>query len=760
MKRLLLISALFFSLVARAGDGNPLPSRGSVRIPVIVLEFSDVKLSLDDPAGHFSKMLGEKGYSEYGATGSVKDYFLENSHGFFNPEFDVYGPVTLDKKMSAYGKDIMKNGVRVDDTAPEKALLDACKLLDETVDFSVYDNDGDGIIDLCIFYFAGYDQAEGGPADAIWSHHWDAGEDVVEDSVFDGVRVGPYFCASELKDGKGSQPTGIGSSCHELAHALGLPDFYDVNGASDGLAGGLYGFSLMGNGLYNNGGRTPPYLNAVELELLGWMEEIPLIEEGEVILRPIYEGGAYRIPTATEGEYFVIESRDGSGWDAPLPAGLVIYHADRSSREVGGTKAFILWDNWRESNAINNIGSHPCFYLIPSSDPSSLNYPSAFNPSSLVFPGTSGRLWYDPLDWEGQHGTFQITNIRLSGHEALFTVLKDAGANVNGTVVSSEGKTLSGVTVSASGAKSVNTNAAGFFTFPTEENAGALELTFSKSGYDTVNETFTIPEGERSVCRVVVLHTPGEAKSELLMKYDPSMTSGYYPSADVIGAVRFSAAELSSLAGRQIRTIDCYPFISSAEGVGKMYVTVDFGPVRVLSLKVENPNLGEFKLVSIDISDENIRIPEGLDIYVGYGFSGAGENSPIGVVYPGEKGNSWWSPFSLEQSTWMEMYSATLGKHMDVMLSTTAKEAPANSLPEMGYTCIDTGKGSYSAGEMYTPALILPPGIEADGVEWKWDGSRLTTMPFRLMAGDHLLEALVNYRDGRQEKLSLTLKVN
>ena len=40
-------------------------------------------------------MLNEEGFSRYGATGSARDYFMASSGGQFNPQFDVYGPVTL-----------------------------------------------------------------------------------------------------------------------------------------------------------------------------------------------------------------------------------------------------------------------------------------------------------------------------------------------------------------------------------------------------------------------------------------------------------------------------------------------------------------------------------------------------------------------------------------------------------------------------------------------------------------------------------------
>ena len=84
-------------------DKEIIPRRGEVHIPVILLEFADVPLTLETPLEHFQDMLNLPGYSENGATGSVRDYFLENSDNQFQPVFDVFGPVKLEKKMAFYG---------------------------------------------------------------------------------------------------------------------------------------------------------------------------------------------------------------------------------------------------------------------------------------------------------------------------------------------------------------------------------------------------------------------------------------------------------------------------------------------------------------------------------------------------------------------------------------------------------------------------------------------------------------------------------
>lgn len=758
-----IIAALLLLQATSLQGQSILPGRGEVRIPVILIEFSDVPFILEEPLAHFQDLLSKPGYQENGATGSVRDYFMDNSLGEFQPVFDVFGPVKLEKKMAFYGKDVYKEGER-DDSAPEKALLEACALLEDQIDFSAYDLNEDGFVDLCIFFYAGYDQAAGASPDAIWSHHWNIQESSSEadrNSTFDQMLLDAYFCSAELDAKEGARPNGIGSFCHELGHALGLPDFYDVNAATDGMAGGLYDFSLMCRGLYNNEGRTPPYLNAVERTLLGWQADIPELPEGEVVLGPVQKQQAYRISTATEGEFFLLETRDGTAWDAPLPEGLLVYHVDQSEREVGQVSALDLWKDWRKYNSLNNLGSHPCFYIIPSANPSSLNYGQAYNASSLVFPGASRQYAYEPVDWEGEYVGVQIACIESENGISRFRVLKEAGANLNGLVRNSAGKPVADVAIGLEGSEeSVKTGTDGFFLLPIE-GEGPFTLTASKNGYLDASVPVTLKEGTRSGSVFILLNTPGEAAHTTLEKYDPSKESGSFFQSAAIGAVHFSAEELCELGGRQITQVVCYPHIlSQGEGLGDMYVTVDFGPVRVLNKKVENPALGEFRRVSIDLTEENLRIPEGIDIYIGYGFEKADGNYPLSVVYPGGRGNCYWSEFSLEHSSWSELKSASLGQYLDLMLSADAREVPAQSLDQMGYVCIDTGKGSLYAGDSFTPALKVPAHVSIREVEWSWDSTVLKTPSFVLVRGFHLLSANILYEDGRREKLQMEVKVN
>lgn len=408
---------------------------GQKHFCLILVEFKDKSFTISDPQQAISNMLNQQGYQDNGATGSARDYYYQNSHGAFEPVFDVYGPVTLSNNVSYYGG----NDSQGNDKNPDKALIEAVKALDSQINFADYDLDNDSYVDLVYWIYAGKGEADGGATSTIWPHQWSltgAGNSPV---TLDGKKVNKYACGSEL-DGSGDME-GIGTICHEFGHAMGLPDFYDTDYATNGQAGGLYAFSLMDMGSYNNSGRTPPYFNIEERIMLGWLEEsaiLPITSNGTYTLPSVNEDIAYKIPTDTEGEYFLLECRDGSGWDAQIygAVGLVVYHVDKSSRMVslGSTSvsAYNLWNNWESYNAINENGSHPCFYVIPAVDQDnllfahSLYYGNYYMDSKrhpeMTFPGSKSVTSYTAKSWNGVETEIQLSEISYSGGKLTFTV--------------------------------------------------------------------------------------------------------------------------------------------------------------------------------------------------------------------------------------------------------------------------------------------------------------------------------------------------
>ena len=88
---------------ARRASGSPI-AIGKKHFLVILVEFSNKQFSTcQDPNAAFTALLNEPGYSVNGGTGSARDYYYDNSHGVFEPIFDVYGPVKMDTTYAYYG---------------------------------------------------------------------------------------------------------------------------------------------------------------------------------------------------------------------------------------------------------------------------------------------------------------------------------------------------------------------------------------------------------------------------------------------------------------------------------------------------------------------------------------------------------------------------------------------------------------------------------------------------------------------------------
>lgn len=377
---------------------------------VILVEFSDLSFKQENPRQAFSDMLNQEGYSEYGGTGSARDFYYDNSNHRFEPIFDVYGPVKVSKGYAYYGRNV--NG---DDQHPAEAVAEACTLLDEEIDFSQYDADGNGEVDMVFMYYAGYGEADTAISDTIWPHmYWLSYYQT--HLVLDGLKIDTYACSNELAGGgkwKG-ELDGIGPVCHEFGHTLGLPDFYDTDYSTNGNAGALYSFSLMDSGSYNNDHRTPPYFSFVERAMLGWVDESDFLEfdrSGAYSIPSVSQDVAYRTFTDKDGEFFVYENRTKSGWDRYIPSeGLIVYHVDRSDNRVGNRTARELWEEWLESNAINKYGSHPCYYIVPAANQSSLNYRYE---DKIAFPQESVNS-YTPISWSGEKSRISFSDISVS----------------------------------------------------------------------------------------------------------------------------------------------------------------------------------------------------------------------------------------------------------------------------------------------------------------------------------------------------------
>lgn len=405
-------------------SGTPFPSEGEPAALVVLVNFNDKKFSMADPRSYFDAMLNKEGFDEYGASGSVRDYFIHNSMGLFRPHFDVYGPITLSERCSYYGS----NNMYGDDMHPELMCIEACTQLDPNVDFTRYDLDGDGYIDNLFIFYAGFGEADTGISTLIWPHSANIEDfELGEKYVFDGKILNRYGMSNEL-DYQYRRPDGIGTFVHEFSHVLGLPDLYATTYSFAFTPGE---FSILDVGSYNDEGRTPPHYSSFERMSLGWLEpEIPA-SEGEYTLEPLHlSNKAYLIPTDDENEFYLFENRKKELGDAFIPAeGMLVWHVDFKQT---------VWDD----NVVNNTPSHQYVDLIEADGKA-----SKYTRSGDAFPGTSNKTEFSFSSspqlktWSGRSTGYALSQISLSGDVVSFNVKHDiSGA----TLIPTEVATRSG----------------------------------------------------------------------------------------------------------------------------------------------------------------------------------------------------------------------------------------------------------------------------------------------------------------------------
>jgi M6 family metalloprotease-like protein len=319
---------------------------------IILVEYNDADFTRSDYYDLVNDMVNTKGYTGYmtdaaipshvDCTGSVYDYYYENSNGKFSPQFDIVGPVKIDYSQYYASK-----------TTYAQTLVNAAlKAADSKVDYSKYDTDGDGTVDMVFFIFAGGgSNYSGNNSSLLWPH-----ASTVSSLSLDGVKFGRYACSVELYGVPASrQLDGIGTICHEFSHVLGLPDLYDTDSSSSGgQSTHPSSWSIMASGSYLNGSKTPSGYSLYERYALGFATPTLISETGTYTVEPLETSNSgYRINSAIDNEFFLIENRKKTRWDAYLKGeGMLVWRVDSTSSSV--------WEN----NTVNCNPSHNYLELL------------------------------------------------------------------------------------------------------------------------------------------------------------------------------------------------------------------------------------------------------------------------------------------------------------------------------------------------------------------------------------------------------------
>ncbi len=728
---------------------------GEKRFLVILVEFSDLSFTIPEPNATFTRLLNEKGYSDGEATGSVKDFCTDNSSGAFIPTFDVYGPVKLENGYAHYGG----NDSDDSDKMPDAVLAEACDLLDDEIDFSKYDIDGDGLVDNVYFYYAGHNEAEGGGEDTIWPHQWSLYR---YQSYHDGVRVFRYACSSELKGQAGtSEICGIGTFVHEFGHVIGLPDFYDTDYAKNGTAADPGVFSTMAGGCYVNGGNTPVNFNSIERRMLGWMGPFNVLSStGDYTLGALSGNSLpYQSNADIDGEDFIYELRDGTGWDRYLPVGIAIYHRDASKNIChDNVTAEEMWN----TNAINSYGAHPCLYMVG---------------GARVYPGDDGTTELFLKPWSGRDLPYFLTDMRVESGVASFHFEYSKNKKVFGTVMSSAGEALEGVVVSLSMPQAASSGKAsmmrsavsgeGYWTktasdgsytivLDEDDSSTTLVLKASLDGFIDVSRSVDVQYFSRED---VILRPIGSVPFAQMQKFDlsdnPSFTRWGFGSnnQNIMCMQWFTRDELVKYAGMTMTSIS---FRFDGTKASEVYAIVCSENGVIYSQLIDKKEVNYEGFSTADISAAGIIVPSSGGIGIGYALKKVNSEYP-GLVQIDESGTGFnLSSFNLESPSWNERNGYLLLVSATLFDEGAAKYA---TLGSMGFNAIDNPQweSGYKAGESFSLQLASSNAEAPTGVKWYFDGVQTGAKSVTLTSGAHVVKAILSYADGTSETLVLEL---
>ena len=379
--------------------------------------FDDYVPSNYTPIDFYEAMVNSHDYQGYTlpygtkveAIGSVRDYYYDNSFHQFDPHFDILGPV-----------DVPYACTDAHQFKCDSIFFAALEALDPEVDFSQYDTDEDGTADMVFFLVAGHgSDVTANNRDYLWPHM----KNFENSPVLDGVNFRLYACSTNMTGEEDeyrinyNNVAGIGTFCHEFSHVLGLPDLYDAD--SDG-SGGVNSkhpmtWSVMASGFRSNSGRNPAGYSLFERYALGFAQPTLIDSVGTVSVPALEKTNTgYRMNTANENEYFLIENRQRIKWDKNLAGpGMLIWRIDSTNVDV--------WEN----NLVNSNPNRMYCELLRAkfsgiSDSYNDPFPGVANVTSITnISEPSLRTW------DGKMSKYAFVNIAQADSIITFDMIID-----------------------------------------------------------------------------------------------------------------------------------------------------------------------------------------------------------------------------------------------------------------------------------------------------------------------------------------------
>ena len=357
-----------------------LPSTGSNKLLMLVVDFPDCKFSAD----YTVDQIRDAAFGP--ADTSSEDYPYESVSAYY--ERSSYGALTMDADIYTYSANYpIENYIRYDDDGERWA--DADKLINEIlaakdseIDFSDYDVNDDGIIDTVLI--SAPDTAD----DDGW---WPFSIKYNGKKQFDNIKPGNVII-SKRSPGEPSK-----YNCtwiHELGHAMGLPDYYKYKNTQNGSQGmkGTAGTEMMDDAKGD--------MCAFSKLMYGWYtpSQIHLYEGGTqnfTLSSSQVSGNCILIPrgslNACLSEYMVIEYATGvennTGYCGD--GGIRVMHCNAEYAVDQWGRPYLLWNN--HSKYYDNSNNKQRVIRLANQEEGGYFY----RDGSVIDGSVSGFHWYD-----------------------------------------------------------------------------------------------------------------------------------------------------------------------------------------------------------------------------------------------------------------------------------------------------------------------------------------------------------------------------
>jgi M6 family metalloprotease-like protein len=385
-----------------------LPSQGDANLVVFYVDFPDCT---------YSDLLSTDELQElaFGSADESSDnYPFESMSAFF--ERSSKGSMSLDGQVFYYTAQHSIEYYNDNKVALAEECFDA---FDATVDFSVFDGDGDGVVDATLFNV---------PSQADDTYWWACSGAFGDDSyTVDGVSVGNIITGNVSTDDRKEFNS---SYLHEMGHCFGLPDYYLYGSTDDfdSMKGGA-GTELMDADAYSD-------FSAFSKLMLGWYREDQVLvydstqgtqtftlnsaqtDAGNCLIIPYGElDGSYF------SEYFIVEystdtGNNGAinsdmGWWQSCDSGIRVHHI-KADQYDNGWWTYLKYENGSEFTTYGD-DDYRVIRLVNEGN-------GCFKSGDTVDSSTSGFAWYDSNGQETVDPNVTISIGELSGGSYTVTV--------------------------------------------------------------------------------------------------------------------------------------------------------------------------------------------------------------------------------------------------------------------------------------------------------------------------------------------------